>query len=139
MAMPTYARASRGSAAGGKIGITGSSIYMKVTRTEHDFRIENREKTADGDTAAQYAPGAIVRGRLLVIGWMIAGQKAGYASGDFASGTGLDWTQTWSTNRTLTGTFLVERVRVGWNERAKTRDYLPVMLSGVFNGEITEA
>jgi hypothetical protein len=138
MAMPTYAKASRGSVGGGKIGTTGDAIYLKISQTDHDFQVPYIETTGDGDSTPQYESSGIIYGRLSVSGWFLSGQTAGIASGSFASGTSLAWIQTWSTNRTITGTLLVGRSRATWVPKGRG-DFLAIALNGVFVGTLTEA
>ena len=120
---------------GGDIGLTGSTIYIKAERIQTDTSTRTANVTGDGDTDAVFVANGLVYVRMSVQGWMESGQSTGSLNA-IKAGAELDVVINFSASRTYTGKILVERALMSWTRQSQT---IPLSLTGVFTGAITEA
>ncbi len=124
-----------GNITGGIIGVTGTSLYIKINAGVYDFSTKVENFTGAGDSVPQYISNQLLYGAISVNGWAIAGQSTG-ALNAIRAGTAMAIILTLDTGRTVTGTLLVSKTKFNWRKEGAS---VPMALNGLFTGTLTEA
>ncbi len=103
--------------AGGKIGTTGTTIYMKVQSAQFNLSVKVQDTTGDGDALAHYDHDNELRGQVSLRGFMLADDHVGIENLTTTSGDNnpLLVDLTLGSNRKYKFKLCVNGLVVDWN------------------------
>ena len=103
---------------GSKVGLTGTSFFIKVLESNIDVSSPDSDVTGDGDSYPTFENNEMLYADIALRGAMIASQAIGLANIVDTTKNPPDLTLDLGANRRLAITALVRAIRINWNRKA---------------------